>query len=125
MSFNWSEYLNLAEMLTGRTTIPSSQEAKLRSAVSRAYYAAFCQARNHLRDEEGHTIPPGGQAHPYVRDALRSSSDRARKQIGNDLDRLRRRRNQADYEDVFPALPAEADTALRLAAKVIFILSNL
>ncbi len=56
MSFDWSEYLNLAQELAGKATTPASQEAKLR-AISRAYYAAFVQARNFLRDRDGLTIP--------------------------------------------------------------------
>ncbi len=48
MSFNWSEYLNLAQELAGRSTEPPNQEARLRSSISRAYYAAFCKARNYL-----------------------------------------------------------------------------
>lgn len=49
MTFNWSEYLDLARELTGKDTTPASQSAKLRSAISRSYYAAFIQARNFLR----------------------------------------------------------------------------
>ena len=45
MKFDWEEYFNLAKELAGTT-----EEAKLRSAVSRAYYSAFCLARNYLRD---------------------------------------------------------------------------
>lgn len=45
MNFDWEEYFNLAKELAGTT-----EEAKLRSAVSRAYYSAFCLARNYLRD---------------------------------------------------------------------------
>jgi uncharacterized protein (UPF0332 family) len=52
MSFNCSDYLDLARELIGQTDITASEEAKLRSAISRAYYAAFIQARNHLLDEK-------------------------------------------------------------------------
>ena len=45
MKFDWEEYFNLAQELAG-----TNEEAKLRSAVSRAYYSAFCLARNYLRD---------------------------------------------------------------------------
>lgn len=76
MSFDWLEYLNLAQELAGQATKPSSQEAKLRSAVSRAYYAAFCEARNHLRGE-GHSIPRFNP-HRYVIDQFLDSPDRVR-----------------------------------------------
>jgi hypothetical protein len=51
MSFDWSKYLNVAKELAGVETSAASQEAKLPAAISRAYYAAFIKARNHLRDK--------------------------------------------------------------------------
>ena len=38
MTFDWSEYLKLAQELAGQTVSPANEEAKLRSSVSRAYY---------------------------------------------------------------------------------------
>ena len=68
MNFDWSEYLNIARELAGQATASFSAEAKKRSAISRAYYAAFCSARNHLRDRDNdQNIPVGGDAHGYVR----------------------------------------------------------
>ena len=113
MSFDWSEYLDLAQELAGQATSPSSQEAKLRSAISRAYYAAFCTARNHLRDREKHSIPRGGQAHPYVRDQFKQSPDKVRKKVGENLNRLRIQRNKADYDDILARLPDTAKRAIR------------
>jgi hypothetical protein len=46
MSFDWADYLKLAEALTQAPTVPGPEEAALRAAMSRAYYAAFCSARN-------------------------------------------------------------------------------
>jgi len=63
MTFDWSEYLKLAQELAGQTVSPANEEAKLRSSVSRAYYAAFCKARNYLRDIEGCSIPSTPEAH--------------------------------------------------------------
>ena len=57
MSFNWSEYLGLAQQLAGKAQISATRESRLRSAISRAYYAAFILARNYLRDEESTSIP--------------------------------------------------------------------
>ena len=51
MAFDWEDYLSLAKELASR-----ADEAALRSAASRAYYAVFCKARNNLR-REGATIP--------------------------------------------------------------------
>ena len=90
MSFDWSQYLNVAKELTGHgTTPPANQEAKLRAAISRAYYAAFIKARNHLRDKEGHLIPTTGVAHRYVSDQFDLSPDPVRQLVAEDLVKLR------------------------------------
>lgn len=125
MNFDWSEYLNLAQELAGQATSPSSQEAKLRSAISRAYYAAFCEARNHLRDREKHSIPRGGQAHPYVRNQFKKSPDKVRREVGENLNRLRIDRNKADYDDTIAGLSAVTRKALSLAERVLSRLDSL
>jgi len=125
MSFEWLEYLRLAQELTQSKRGVASREAKLRSAVSRAYYAAFIKARNHLRDEEGYNIPDVQDAHYLVRAKFFRSSDHIRRRIGQHLHRLRTYRNQADYNDVFPGLPSIARTCLKLAQEVIADLDQL
>ena len=57
MSFDWSQYLNLAKELAGQATIPAEQEARLRDAISRSYYAAFILARNYTICEINKVIP--------------------------------------------------------------------
>jgi uncharacterized protein (UPF0332 family) len=125
MSFDWSEYFNLAQELIGKTATPAGQEARQCSALSRAYYAAFCQARNHLRDKEGHSLPVGGQVHAYVRDQFRNSFDPTRSQIGHDLNRLRIDRNKADYDDSVPRLVTMTTRDMTLAQRVLLMLSKL
>ena len=125
MSFDWSEYLGLAQELAGQIVSPASQEAKLRAAISRAYYAVFCKARNHLRDHEGHAIPLGGQAHAYVRDQFKNSPDRLRSQIGHNLDRLRRHRNLGDYDDTVSGLLPLTSRDLKLAQRALSSLTTL
>lgn len=49
MSFDWSGYLDVAKELASVALTSANKEAKLRSAISRAYYAAFILARNYLR----------------------------------------------------------------------------
>ncbi len=51
MSFNWDDYLFLAQELATHPSNFPNQEARLRSAISRAYYSAFCKARDFLRDD--------------------------------------------------------------------------
>lgn len=124
MSFDWSEYLNLAKELA-QATVPANQEAKLRAAISRSYYAAFINARNYLRDKQGISIPKTGDAHGYVSQQFELSVDPVRRTLGENLVRLRISRRQADYVDTFLGLFGITLTALKLSEEVIAILSNL
>ena len=125
MSFDWSQYLNVAKQLAGHATTPANQEARLRAAISRAYYGAFIKARNHLRDREGYLIPTTGEAHRYVSDQFDLSPDPVRQLLAEDLVKLRLYRRQADYVDTFPGLFGITQIALRLSEKVISTLNNL
>ena len=125
MSFDWSEYLNVAKELAGVTTTPANQEAKLRAAISRAYYAAFINARNHLRDQEGYLIPTTGNAHRYVSQQFELSSDVVRQSIADKLSRLKAYRKQADYVDKFPGLAGITLMALKLSEEIISTLNSL
>jgi uncharacterized protein (UPF0332 family) len=129
MSFDWSEYLNVARNLAGQTTTTPNQEAALRSAISRAYYAAFCTARNHLRDREHvQNIPSDGRAHQAVPDTFLKSRRPARRSVGTDLRRLKADRARADYDDVFGIstnISRKAQEVIQLADKVIRALDRL
>jgi len=124
MSFNWSEYLALAQQLAGKAQISATQESRLRSAISRAYYSAFIQARNHLRDRMSLSIPRKN-THEYVIKQFQNSSDPIRQQIGEALDRIRYNRNLADYDDTVANLPTITRRSLKLAAQVISALQSL
>ncbi len=125
MSFDWSDYLDLARELYRQGVVHSSKEAELRSAISRAYYAAFCKARNHLRDKENRTLSEGPEAHVEVQDKFILSSDRRRREIGENLNRLRTFRNRADYRDIFSGLTNTTITSIELADDVISDISRL
>ena len=99
MNFDWSEYLNLADRLVLQKDLFANEEACYRSAISRAYYAAFCAARNRARDIESLAVNNTGIDHQLVKDHYWRAPDRPRQKIGAWLDRLRTNRNQADYED--------------------------
>jgi len=125
VSFDWSQFLLVAEDLSSQSRGRASHEARLRSALSRAYYAAFCQARNYLRDRHGHTIPPAARAHGYASAAFLTSSDRRWTEIGARLDSMRRRRNLADYADIVNNLIQVARSELRSARRVHSLLRTL
>ena len=126
MSFDWTEYHSLAQELAGQPVSPrpAEQEARLRAAISRAYYAVFCRARNHLRDKERRTIPRK-DIHKYVREEFRSRPDQLRQQIGHDLNRLHIDRCKADYEDTVGKVVQMAQMDLLLAGEVLASLESL
>ena len=126
MSFDWAEYLNVAQELADQPAKPANAEAKHRAAISRAYYAAFGIAKNHLRDKDKDSaIPMDGTVHRYVIDRFRLSTERQRKNIGNDLGRLREWRRQADYDDSLAKPHKIAEIAILVAQTVLRNLMNL
>ncbi len=109
MSFDWSEYLKVAQELVEQakeSTSSADNEAKVRAAVSRAYYAAFGMARNHLRNKDRIPEPrplvnranERVNIHRYVREKFQNSSDAVRQEIGQNLERMSDNRNAADYD---------------------------
>ena len=90
--FAWSHFLHLAERL-----LLTSGEAAERSAISRAYYFAFHSARERAL-ERGLTLVAGEPSHQQVWRFYTESPDIDCKQIGVNGDRLRGRRNKADYD---------------------------
>ena len=132
MRFDWSEYLNLAQELAATNSDSSANsEAKLRSAISRAYYATFCLARNYLRDiEKDPRLSRKNRdinEHQYVAEEFIYHPTKMKNmvRIGENLSRLRELRNKADYEDTFYNLQREARTALMLAQNIISGLNEL
>lgn len=126
MSFNWSEYFTLAQELASKSATSSMQEAMLRSAISRAYYAAFCEARNHLIHKDAEAIPNRVNVHAYVGKQFEKSNDTVRQKIGRLLHHLRSIRNIADYQDRFYGkLPGRTRVALLEAEEVLRLLNTL
>ncbi len=125
MSFDWTEYFNLAKELSGQKGIVVSKEAKLRAAISRAYYAAYCKARNYLRDViKDSQIPKGPNVHKYVVNKFKSDNRKNYRKIGINLDRLRIDRNKADYDDIVEGISSLYFTDLRYAQKILSTLSK-
>jgi uncharacterized protein (UPF0332 family) len=99
-AFDWSEYLVIADDLRAARAPTASEEARSRAAVSRAYYAAFCAARDFLVDlgevSPAHDDEP--RLHGDVMRRFKQASDGRRVKIGRWLDSLRAARNRCDYE---------------------------
>lgn len=117
MRFNWNRYLDLAKDLEAKGKTSPQDEAQLRCAVSRAYYAAFCIARNFLI-REGH-VPPKNEVHYYVYNEFSISEDEDRRRIGGYLKAMSSRRKRADYDDEYRQLTNEIDYHLVMAEEVI------
>jgi len=114
MPFVWREYLFLAQHLQTHTSTVFSQEAALRCAVSRSYYAAFCHARNYARDHQGFIPIYKADDHRRVRVHFKTRDI----VIAVALDRLRLWRNQCDYDDTVTGLSSLLRSALAEAQKV-------
>jgi uncharacterized protein (UPF0332 family) len=89
---NPRDFLDVADAL-----IEGSSEAEWRSAVSRAYYAAFHIARQLLR-QCGFQVPEADQAHAYLWLRLSNCGHPDVQNAGHELKELRTARNWADYD---------------------------
>ena len=116
MAFDWPEYLELARLLAQGGLDGSTPEAASRCAVSRAYYAAFCHARNYARDRLGFVPDHTGADHHRVQERLRN---RGLREIVRGLERLRQWRGQCDYHDHVLNLAGIVPQALQTARQVI------
>lgn len=126
MSFDWSEYLSLAKELGGKTGDAISREARLRSSISRAYYAAHCVTRNYLRDVKGDfRIPTWGAAHRYVIEQFANEKELVLRRIGINLERLEKDRIKADYHDTVSGIESMTQTDLSFAQQIISWISSL
>ena len=112
------DFLTLAEIWINGIT-----EAEWRCAVSRAYYAAFHQAR-HLLQDLSFTVPIGDQAHAYLWLRLSNSGNLPVQLAGSDLNTLRRERNRSDYDIHRDLNQADALLQVRAAARIIQILDG-
>ena len=93
-----AEYLGLADewVLAGGSVL-------LRTAVDRAYYAAFLTARDQLAAKGYSDFDASSRTHGQVRSALLSLEP----ELGDALDVLRRARNRLTYETGAAELPED------------------
>jgi uncharacterized protein (UPF0332 family) len=110
---NWREFVQLATRLATATT-----EAEWRTAVSRAYYAAFHVARQLFSDLQ-FAVPRADRAHQYLVFRLSNSGESVVEQAGRDLETLRRLRNRADYDETPAVTQPQAVAAAQIAEAII------
>lgn len=120
MAFDGKDFLMLASYLLGLPAPQYSLETAQRTSVSRAYYAAFWQARDYVRTVGGHVLTGSSQDHRGVRSYLRQMGLSS---TADDLDWLRTLRNQCEYESQVANLNDLAKDAIETTEIVIQICS--
>jgi hypothetical protein len=112
MTFKGSDFLAVAQRLAQN----SSDEGSERSAISRAYYAAFHGAREYCR-ATGVGVPTSN-THVEVRRCLEANNQH---DIAADLRILHTWRTYADYDVPFPLsdLPSTTGGALTRAESIL------
>ena len=120
--FDWMEFLTFAKQIAANLELSVSREAKLRCAISRAYYAAYHKAEKVVFP----TGPPNRWgSHTQVIDELQSSDDPLRRGFGVELARLRGTRTKADYRDTLHNVSSETENTLIAAEELIIGLDGL
>jgi uncharacterized protein (UPF0332 family) len=108
--------MQLAEQLAA-----GSSQAEWRSAVSRAYYAAFHMARRLLEQCE-FQVSRSEQAHAYLWRRLSNAGHGDTQFAGRELDSLRGQRTRADYDLDRPFPRTIVTTQIPIAKRIILIL---
>lgn len=127
MLFDWTEFLTFAKALESDPSSPGPPEAALRSAASRAYYAAFHEALKFARSE-GYDPMRTGDDHKRLREYFRDHkpNDKRRRRIATELRRCWDQRRQADYDATLYKSPASlAGHAVGMARSVLEELDSL
>lgn len=104
MRFDWSEYLQLAEEIGQDAEQSELEQARRGCAISRAYYAAFCSARDLLESRGDYSAFGDGRDHEGVARTFDRAPSVERQRVGQELYRLKDHRTKADYDGdvVFP-----------------------
>jgi hypothetical protein len=123
MPFDWNRYLTLAKTLSQAVT----DEASLRSAVSRSYYSAFKLALeraelNGYRDKFDET----GSSHQLLWNLYgRNAKNDACRRLAMLGPRMKRRRVKADYKPEYPKLTDDVLFAIQDADDCVALLGGL
>jgi uncharacterized protein (UPF0332 family) len=104
--FDWSTYLMLAESLAQK-----SDEASLRSAISRAYYYVFHLGLERAK-RNGYKPKETEASHSQLWINYTGSPEPACAKLGEIANRLKLHRVRADYENVIPRLAELVPTVI-------------
>ncbi len=116
MSFDWRQYLELAQYMKTNVEQFPDEEACYRTVASRAYYAVYRLTRNYVEDADGISF----SGHQDLQDHLKKNPHhKARCRIGNQFKALHQIRQKADYESNLRELPVNtAAKALTQARRI-------
>lgn len=118
---DWYAYLDLAKELAEpeEDLDHHDREARQRSAVSRAYYAIFCTARDMFDPEHKYRPPQEGSSHAKLWRQLKNDPYRDEyRYIGVHASRLGESRRQADYDCHITNLPYFVEDAIANAEEL-------
>lgn len=133
MTFDWVDYLTLAKIPREDANNPNSlREARLRSAISRAYYSAFNMAKDYLISL-GNRFSGSAEVHREIQNIFEHLSENERDdnkrrnlvEISNELGVLRSSRNKADYDKIVLRIDKMAEAALIRAGRVYELIKSL
>lgn len=105
--FDWREFNNLAD-----SYIEQTNEAKQRTGVSRYYYGTFCTTRDFLNENniylnekskktmQSKKSDVHGETSKIFRKHEKFKKNNIGKTISKELDKLRKMRNEADYDKI-------------------------
>lgn len=112
------DFLELAKRLQN-----SDDEASRRTSVSRSYYAIF----NHVKDflkSSGIKLPSAAEAHEKAQQYLSNSGIDEAVDLADDLDNLRKNRNDADYELLSPKFTYDKKNCGLVSAKAMLFFDS-
>jgi hypothetical protein len=119
MPFDWMKFLDVARFLQAQDGTGVDEEAAKRCATSRAYFAAYCCARNYARDKLQFVPSRQPDDHEALRRYLGIQGRRSMTSVANKLVSLRMWRNQCDYDDTVPNLLNMLSSAISTAQAVV------
>ena len=105
--FNWNDFNNLAD-----SYINQNNKAKQRTGISRYYYGTFCTMRDFLNENKIYLNKKSentmnskksdvhGETSKIFRNHSKFQKDNIGKIISKELDKLRKMRNEADYDKI-------------------------
>lgn len=120
MSFDWNLYLALARKLAEET-----DDAALRSAVSRSYYCVFNLAMIRATSNQYRTKDDASSHDQLWSLYGRNTENNDCKQVSLIGTRMKRRRVNADYRPMYSNLKDEAEDAIEDAETCIKLLNSI